>query len=167
MGSVDSAMAHDWRTPSELILRHFHCRGVDGFVVLWAHVAQSLVDPLAVIKLVDVLEHAHARFESIGEAGVVRPLVLERPEKPLHRRVVVAATSPTHRTGDAQRGQHLLIIIAGVLAAAIAAEQRRPDVVDKRRNFAIARRFVAPGNFVLLDESGTKTNTTRLPANKR
>lgn len=35
-------------------------------------------------------------------------------------------------------------------------------MVNKRRNFAIARRFVAPGSFVFLDESGAQTNMTRL-----
>jgi transposase len=44
----------------------------------------------------------------------------------------------------------------------IAAEQDRPDVAEHRRNFAIARRFVAGGSFVFLDESGAKTNMTRL-----
>lgn len=43
-----------------------------------------------------------------------------------------------------------------------AAEQDRPDVKEHRKNFAIARRFVAPGSFVFLDESGAKTNMTRL-----
>ncbi|QNN23810.1 IS630 family transposase [Planctomycetales bacterium ZRK34] len=44
----------------------------------------------------------------------------------------------------------------------IAAEQRRPDIVERRRNFAIARRFVDPGSFVFLDESGVTSNMTRL-----
>jgi transposase len=44
----------------------------------------------------------------------------------------------------------------------IAAEQARPDVAQRRRNFAIARRFVDPQRFVFLDESGAKTNMTRL-----
>jgi len=44
----------------------------------------------------------------------------------------------------------------------IAAEQTRPDVVERRKNFEIARRFVLPGSFVFLDESGAKTNMTRL-----
>lgn len=35
-------------------------------------------------------------------------------------------------------------------------------MVEKRRNFTIARRFVDPGSFVFLDESGAKTNMTRL-----
>lgn len=43
----------------------------------------------------------------------------------------------------------------------IAAEQDRPDVKEHRRNYAIARRFVPPGSFVFLDESGAKTNMTR------
>ncbi|MBZ0172574.1 MAG: transposase, partial [Phycisphaerales bacterium] len=43
----------------------------------------------------------------------------------------------------------------------IAREQRRPDVVRRRRNFVIARRFVEPDRLVFLDESGAKTNMTR------
>jgi transposase len=44
----------------------------------------------------------------------------------------------------------------------IAAEQQRPDVAERRVNFTIARRFVEPGQLVFLDESGAKTNMTRL-----
>ena len=44
----------------------------------------------------------------------------------------------------------------------IAAEQLRPDVVERRRNFRIAGRFVSPDQLVFLDESGAKTNMTRL-----
>ena len=35
-------------------------------------------------------------------------------------------------------------------------------MAEQRRNFAIARRFVDPEQFVFLDESGAKTNMTRL-----
>lgn len=44
----------------------------------------------------------------------------------------------------------------------IAAEQDRPDVAEHRRNYAIARRFVKRDQLVFLDESGAKTNMTRL-----
>lgn len=44
----------------------------------------------------------------------------------------------------------------------IAAEQRRPDVVEHRRNFALAWRFLTRKQLVFLDESGAKTNMTRL-----
>ena len=44
----------------------------------------------------------------------------------------------------------------------IAAEQQRPDVVIHRRNFDLARRFLSPDQLVFLDESGAKTNMTRL-----
>ena len=44
----------------------------------------------------------------------------------------------------------------------IAAEQLRPDVVERRKNFSIALRFVDPSKLVFLDESGAKTNMTRL-----
>lgn len=53
----------------------------------------------------------------------------------------------------------------------IATEQLRPEVSEKRRNFAIAKRFVPAQSFVFLDESGAKTNMTRLygraPAGER
>ena len=44
----------------------------------------------------------------------------------------------------------------------IAAERLRPDIVERRRNFAITRRFVDPARFVCLDESGAQSNMTRL-----
>lgn len=44
----------------------------------------------------------------------------------------------------------------------IAAEQLRPDVVERRRNFALAWRFLTRDRLVFLDESGAKTNMTRL-----
>lgn len=44
----------------------------------------------------------------------------------------------------------------------IASERDRPDVVERRRNFTIARRFVDPEAFVFLDESGAQSNLTRL-----
>lgn len=52
-----------------------------------------------------------------------------------------------------------------------ADEQDRPDVVRRRMNFAIARRFTDLDQFVFLDESSAKTNMTRLygraPVGKR
>ena len=54
---------------------------------------------------------------------------------------------------------------SGVIAekkSLIAAEQNRPDVAQRRENFTIARRFVDPASLVFLDESGAKTDMTRL-----
>ena len=42
-----------------------------------------------------------------------------------------------------------------------ADEQDRPDVVRRRLNFAIARRFADVDQLVFLDESSAKTNMTR------
>lgn len=44
----------------------------------------------------------------------------------------------------------------------IAAEQLRPDVLERRKNFAIARRFVPLESFVFLDESAAQDNLARL-----
>lgn len=44
----------------------------------------------------------------------------------------------------------------------IAAERDRPDVIERRRNFTIARRFAEADRFVFLDESGAQTHMTRL-----
>jgi transposase len=43
----------------------------------------------------------------------------------------------------------------------IAAEQRRPDVAERRHNFRIACRFVDRASLVFLDESGAQTDMTR------
>jgi len=43
----------------------------------------------------------------------------------------------------------------------IATERARPDVAERRKNFAIARRFVDPKHLVFLDESGAQTHMTR------
>ena len=44
----------------------------------------------------------------------------------------------------------------------IAAERQRPDIVERRRNFSIARRFVPLESLVFLDASGAQSNMTRL-----
>ncbi len=44
----------------------------------------------------------------------------------------------------------------------IAVERLRGDVQRRRLNFGIARRFAGSDRFVFLDESGAKTNMTRL-----
>jgi transposase len=49
----------------------------------------------------------------------------------------------------------------------IPREQHRPDIVEKRLNFRIARRFVPIDRLVFLDESGAKTNMTRLYGRSR
>jgi transposase len=44
----------------------------------------------------------------------------------------------------------------------MAVERTREDVARRRRSFAIAWRFLNPRHLVFLDESGAKTNMTRL-----
>ena len=44
----------------------------------------------------------------------------------------------------------------------IPAEQNRPQTQEQRRNFRTAARFLDPDQMVFLDESGAKTNMTRL-----
>lgn len=43
----------------------------------------------------------------------------------------------------------------------IASEQLRADVAERRRNFALASRFVEASSLVFLDESGAQTDMTR------
>ena len=43
----------------------------------------------------------------------------------------------------------------------VAREQPRPDVARRRRNFALARRFVPPGKLLWLDETGVRTSMAR------
>ena len=75
----------------------------------------------------------------------------------------------TCRAGDAitlqRHGRMSCGQEAGVVAkkkTLRADEQDRPDVVRRRMNFAIARRFANLDQLVFLDESSAKTNMTRL-----
>lgn len=88
------------------MLRHCHGRGVFGFVLLGADIAQGLLDPFGVVRQVDVFENAQLRFIEVGEVFMVRLFVFQRPEEPFHRGTpvgIVTTPRPTHRTGGAPR----------------------------------------------------------------
>ena len=91
-----------------------------GFECFWGFVAERLVEPLAIVKHFDVLEHAQTCRVEVFVRFVLRPFVLERPEEPLGYRVVVAVAPAAHRALDAEGSQRLLVIVARVLRAAVA-----------------------------------------------
>jgi hypothetical protein len=55
---------------------------------------------------------------------VIRPLVLQRPEEPLHYGAVIAAAAVTHRTRYARQTQRLRIGVARTLTATIRMMQQ-------------------------------------------
>ena len=71
-----------------------------------------------------VLEDAESCPGDVGEGFELRPLVLERPEETFHNGIVIAATCTTHRAGQVESFQSLLVVVAGVLRASITAMQQ-------------------------------------------
>ena len=99
---LETAAAQDWRIPGGTFLRRYR-RGVFGFVGVGRKVVQRLMNPLGIVKRLDVPEDAQPRFLQVSKPLVIRPLVFQRPEESLHHRVVVATAATTHRTRDAQQ----------------------------------------------------------------
>jgi len=81
------------------------------------------MDSFGIVKCLDVLEHTHSRLLQIIKLLVTRPLVFQRPEKSLHHGVVVTTARAAHRTGDLQRRQDPLEVIARVLTTSVAMKQ--------------------------------------------
>ena len=86
------------------------------------------MDTLAIVKHFNVIEHDGSGSGDARLNTMVRRLLFERPEKPLHDGVVVAATGPAHRASDAQRPQRVLVRVGRVLAATIRMMQQLTPV---------------------------------------
>jgi len=82
------------------------------------------VTALTIVENLDVLEDRRLRRRSRGEVRVVDQLLLERGEEALHRRVVPAIRSAAHAVGDAVLDKQALVVLAGVLAAAVGMCQQ-------------------------------------------
>ena len=63
-------------------------------------------------------------MSDVVEGFELRPLVLEGPEETFHNSVVVAASGTTHGAGHVESFQSLLVVVAGVLRAAIAVMKK-------------------------------------------
>ena len=59
-----------------------------GFECFGGFVAERLVEPLAIVKDVDVFEYALSGLFQVGILVMLRPFVLERPEESLGHRVI-------------------------------------------------------------------------------
>ncbi len=105
-----------------------------GLELVGGLVAQRLVQPDRIVKGFDVLEHAQPGSGLVFEGLVVGPLVFQRPEEALHRRVIVARATAAHRALDAQSFQVVSIRVAGVLTTAVAGMQELLPIGPSRFN---------------------------------
>src|SRR5215469_3691571 len=77
------------------------------------------MSPHTIVKRFDVLEHTDARLRTTPVVLLMHQFLLQRGEKAFHRCVIPAIPSPAHTATDAVPVQQPLIVVAGVLAAAI------------------------------------------------
>src|SRR5690349_8042909 len=80
--------------------------------------------PLAVVKQFDIFEHLVAGLSSSTPPAPIHEFDFERGEKTFRHRVVPAIAFTAHAALDAVYRQQLLILVAGVLAAAIRVMQQ-------------------------------------------
>ena len=78
------------------------------------------MQPLAVVKHLDVVEELDLGLIQRGEALVMREFLFERAEEALHGRVVVRHAFAAHARSQAGCSELGQISAAGVLAALIA-----------------------------------------------
>ena len=83
-------------------------------------VAQRRVPPLVVVEHLDVLEDAGLGFGPGLVVLMVRQFLFEAGKKALHWCVVPALTHAAHAALDTVLGEELLVVAAGILAAAVA-----------------------------------------------
>src|SRR6185437_8565472 len=78
----------------------------------------------AVVKHFHVLEYLSFRLLTSVEHLIRRDLALQTTEERFHGSVVPTLTHLTHTACDPLRGQHTLVVIAGILAPAIRMRQQ-------------------------------------------
>jgi hypothetical protein len=77
------------------------------------------MQPLPVVKHLDVLEGRGRHVLARREAPAMHPLVLEAVEPTLGRRIVPTVSLAAHRAGHALFSELVLKCMAGVLAAPV------------------------------------------------
>ena len=89
------------------------------FVLGWGVIAKSRVPARPIIKHLNVFEDVLCRVFTGRVVPMVHELALERPEETFDAGVVPAVAFSAHARRDAVRGEHLLVVSGGILAAAI------------------------------------------------
>ena len=90
-----------------------------GFEVHRGLIAESAVEPLAVVEDFQPLEDGRLGLGAGGELAAMHQLALQAAPEAFHDGVVVAVASAAHAGLDAGSGEPLPIRLAGVLATAI------------------------------------------------
>ncbi len=87
------------------------------------------MSPLAVVEQFDVFEQLVAGLSSVTPPALMDQFNFESGEKTFRHRVVPAIAFTAHAALDAMYRQQLLILVAGVLAAAVRVMCRRCDLI--------------------------------------
>src|SRR5882757_3422089 len=93
---------------------HHSCRFEGGRRLI----AERRVQPLRVVKAIDVLADRVGGRRFIGPVGRIE-LLFQRAEEAFDNGIIPAIPTTTHARHEAMRGEHALILPAGVLDAAI------------------------------------------------
>jgi len=110
-----------------------------------------------------VLEDAESCPGDVGEGFELRPLVLERPEATFHNGIVIAATCTTHRAGQVESFQSLLVVVAGVLRASITASLDHCDAAGRSCQIAATQRCYEEPNRPVVCEAFSDRSALDLP----
>src|SRR5690242_16979273 len=94
------------------------------FEFMGTQVAEGRMSPLPIVEQLDVFEDFAAGLGSGTPAALINQFELEGGEKTLRHRIIPAVAFTAHATQHAVRRQQLLILVAGVLAAAIRVMQQ-------------------------------------------
>ena len=95
---------------------------------VWRLVTERGMQPLTIVKDFDVLEQRLPRRFARGEGRLMNEFLFDRGEQRLRRSVVPAVRLAAHAAPDAELGQLLLEVIAGILHASV-----------RMRGFEVAR----------------------------
>ena len=95
---------------------------LSSLVIIWTEVSQRRMQPLSVVKTVDVVGHRAGRL-FMGLVGFpVHLLRLETLEKTLHRCVVLAVSLAAHALQELLARQSTAIGLTGELGSSIAVD---------------------------------------------
>src|SRR5262249_46254355 len=94
------------------------------FELMGTQVAQGRMSPLPIVEQLNVFEDCAACLGSGTPVVLINQFELEGGEKTFRHRVIPAVAFTTHAAQHAVRRQQLLILVTGVLAAAVGVMQQ-------------------------------------------
>jgi hypothetical protein len=89
----------------------------------WTEIAQSRMAAAQVVPNLNVIEQTGTSFLT-GDIASVHTLGFEGGEEAFHDRIVITVAGPAHADLNTMFSQQQLVIVAGILAAAIRMVQQ-------------------------------------------